>query len=312
MEPSRARPADAVPDSWVDRWLPEGLTPWARLMRLDRPVGAWLLLWPCWWSTMLAAHVAGLQPWDGRVLLALVAFGTGALVMRAAGCTINDIWDRRIDARVARTAGRPVASGAVSVPGALALLAVLGLVGLGILLSFNRPTVITAVASLPLVVLYPLAKRVTYWPQVVLGTVFNWGALLGWTAITGHYPGAQALLLYAGCFCWTLGYDTIYAHMDREDDVKAGVKSSALALGERTRPFLWIVYSLALLLWGLSAMAGGLGLLFWLGLIGASIHFAWQIARFDMHDPATCLRLFRSNIRFGWILFAAIIAGHWG
>ncbi len=312
MRPTRERPADAVPDGWVDRHLPAPLRPWARLMRLDRPVGAWLLLWPCWWSTAMAAAAPGPRPWDMQVLAILAAFAAGALVMRAAGCAVNDIWDRHIDARVARTAGRPIASGAIGVPGAVLAVAVLGLIGLAILLTFNERTMIVAVASLPLVVLYPLAKRVTYWPQAVLGIVFNWGALLGWPAVNGEYPGWPALALHAGCFLWTLGYDTIYAHMDRADDVAAGVKSSALALGGRTRPFLWAVYGGAVALWALAGALAPLGPLFHAGLALAAGHFVWQIRSLDIDDPANCLRLFRSNIGFGWIVFAAIIVGQLG
>lgn len=312
MEPTTLRPADAVPDGWVDRWLPLALRPWARLMRLDRPVGTWLLLWPCWWSTVLAAAATGTNPWEPRILLLLAAFAAGALVMRGAGCAVNDIWDRDIDSRVARTAGRPIASGAISVIGALALVVVLGLIGLAVLLSFNTPTIFMAIASLPLVVLYPLAKRVTHWPQAVLGIVFNWGALLGWPAVTGDYPGWPAAALYAGCICWTLGYDTIYAHMDRADDTAAGVKSSALALGAGTKPFLWIIYGAALAFWAAAGWQSGLGLYFHLVLALAAVHFAWQITRLDINAPANCLRLFKSNISFGWIVFTAIIAGQLG
>ncbi|MGE0667309.1 MAG: 4-hydroxybenzoate octaprenyltransferase [Sphingomonadales bacterium] len=312
MEPTTPRPADADPGGWVDRRLPARLRPWARLMRLDRPVGTWLLLWPCWWSTVLAVTDTGSRPWDPEILLILLAFAAGALVMRGAGCAVNDIWDRNIDAKVARTAGRPIASGAISVHGAVMLVIVLGGIGLAILVSFTPRTIVVAALSLPLVVLYPLAKRVTHWPQAVLGVVFNWGALLGWPAVTGHYPGWPALLLYLGCFCWTLGYDTIYAHMDRADDTAAGVKSSALALGDRTRPFLWAVYGSAIAFWALSGWLCGLSPLFHAGLALAGAHFAWQIIRLDIDDPANCLRLFRSNIRFGWIVFAAIIAGQSG
>jgi 4-hydroxybenzoate polyprenyltransferase len=306
-----SRPADAIPGGWVDRWLPPRLQPWARLMRLDRPVGTWLLLWPCWWSAMLAAGATGRPPWDPALLGTLAAFAAGALTMRSAGCAVNDIWDRKIDARVARTAGRPLASGAITVRGALALVTALGAIGLAILLTFNQPSIVVAIASLPLVVLYPLAKRVTDWPQAVLGVVFNWGALVGWTAVTGAWPGAAALALHAGCFCWTVGYDTIYAHMDRADDVRAGVRSSALALGRRTRPFLAAVYALAVLGWAAAGWLAGAGPLLYLGLVGAAAHLAWQVRRLDIDDPALCLRLFRANISFGWIVFAAIMAGHW-
>lgn len=310
--PGDAVPGDAVPGGWVDRWLPAPLRPWARLMRLDRPVGVWLLLWPCWWSTMLAVTDTGLRPWSPELLPVLLAFGVGALVMRGAGCAVNDIWDRDIDARVARTAGRPIASGAIGVPGAIVLVIALGLVGLAILLTFTSRTIVVAVLSLPLVLLYPLAKRVTHWPQAVLGIVFNWGALLGWPAVTGQYPGWPALMLYLGCVCWTLGYDTIYAHMDRADDTAAGVKSSALALGDRTKPFLSVIYAAALTFWAVAGHACDLHWPFFAGLALAATHFAWQLTRLDIDNPANCLRIFRSNVQFGWIMFGAVITGQFG
>ncbi|MDX1581071.1 MAG: 4-hydroxybenzoate octaprenyltransferase [Alphaproteobacteria bacterium] len=305
------RPADARPDNWVDKWAPRPARPYLRLMRLDRPVGAWLLLWPCWWAVALATacETCGepqLPSW--RLLL---AFAAGALIMRAAGCVINDLWDRKIDAKVERTAGRPIASGAVSVPQALMVLAGLLLAGLIVLLQFNTITILMGLLAVPLVIVYPLAKRVTYWPQLVLGLTFNWGAFLGWTAVKGGWPGWPSLLLYLGGVFWTLGYDTIYGHMDKRDDVKAGVKSAALALGERTKPFFWIVYPAALVLWGLAGWRADLGPLFYAGLGLAGVHFAWQILSVDLDDPPSCLRRFKSNIRFGAIIFLAIFAGYY-
>ncbi|MFN3232388.1 MAG: 4-hydroxybenzoate octaprenyltransferase [Alphaproteobacteria bacterium] len=304
------RPADAVPDGWVDRRLPEGLRPWARLMRLDRPVGVWLLLWPCWWSVMLAGAATDRAPWDPFICKVLLAFAAGAIVMRGAGCIVNDLWDRQIDARVERTAGRPIASGVISPLAAIGFLFVLGLLGLAILLWFNQWTIMIALASVPLILLYPLAKRVTYWPQIVLGIVFNWGALLGWTALFDAPPAIPAILLYLGCFFWTLGYDTIYAHQDRADDVEAGVKSSALALKGRTKPFLRLCFCLMVALVGLSGWLLSLGPAFFAGMIGVALHFAWQLSKLDIDDPAVCLRLFKSNVDVGWLVFVALIGGY--
>ena len=304
-----ARPADAIPDGWVDRRLPVSLRPWARLMRLDRPVGVWLLLWPCWWSTMLAAAMTDRPPWDPFICQVLIAFALGAVVMRAAGCIVNDLWDRKIDAKVARTAGRPIASGAISPLAAFGFLIVLGLLGLAILLWFNRWTVVVALASVPLIVLYPLAKRVTYWPQIVLGVVFNWGALLGWTAVTNTPPSLPAILLYTGCVFWTLGYDTIYAHQDKADDVAAGVKSSALALGKHSKMFIRICYVLVLSFVAAASILVAAGPLLFLGVFIVAGHFAWQLSRLDIDSPATCLKLFKSNVDVGWLMFASLVAG---
>ena len=308
-EETTARPADATPGGWVDSRLPEELRPWARLMRLDRPVGVWLLLWPCWWSVMLAGAASGLDPWYGAVWKPLVMFALGAVVMRAAGCIINDLWDRDIDAKVARTDGRPIASGGITMLAAFILMFVLAMIGLALLLWFNTWTVIVGLASVPFIIFYPLAKRFTDWPQIVLGIVFNWGALLGWCAVMDGTPGIPAVLLYAACFFWTLGYDTIYAHQDKEDDVMAGVKSSALALGDRTKPFLWVTYGLAILLIGVAGLRIGMGPLFYLGLAGAAYHFVWQIQGLNIDDPDNCLRMFKSNVNLGWIVFGAMLLG---
>jgi len=218
--------SDIPPQSWIDRVPGEGLRPYLRLARLDRPIGTWLLLLPCWWATAMAA-----PGWPDPWFLGL--FAVGALVMRGAGCTVNDIADREFDKKVARTAGRPIASGQVSVAQALAFLALQLGIGLAVLLQFNGYTVILGVSSLALVAIYPFAKRVTYWPQFVLGLTFNWGALVGWAAVTGGLE-APAVLLYAAGILWTMGYDTIYAHQDKEDDVLIGVKSTALKFGAAT------------------------------------------------------------------------------
>lgn len=229
--------------------------------------------------------------------------------MRGAGCIVNDIVDRDIDPKVQRTANRPIASGAISVPAALGFLCAQGLAGLAILLLFNLKTALLGFASLPLIVVYPFMKRVTYWPQAVLGVTFNWGALMGWTAVSGTWPAWPAIALYAGCLAWTLGYDTIYAHQDRVDDLQIGVKSSALKLGARTKPFLWSVYTAAILLFGLAGAAAGLDTYFYVGMLIAWCHIAWQIFVLDIDEPSVCLRVFRSNIGFGAIVFLAIVAG---
>ncbi|MGB0670831.1 MAG: 4-hydroxybenzoate octaprenyltransferase [Rhodospirillales bacterium] len=292
---------DMPKTSWLDR-LPASWLPYARLMRADRPIGTWLLLLPCWWSLSLAS------PGFPDLWMALL-FGVGALVMRGAGCTVNDIADRDFDARVARTALRPIASGAVSLRAAFVFLAAQLLVGLAILLQFNGLTIAVGAGSLVLVALYPFAKRVTYWPQAVLGLTFNWGALVGWTAVTGSLDLPPVLFYVAGLF-WTLGYDTIYAHQDKEDDVMVGVKSTALKFGDRTPIWLAGFYVLALVLMGAGGWLAGLGWAFWAGLALGGLHLARQVITVDINDAAGCLATFKSNRDFGLIVTAAIIAGH--
>jgi len=241
------------------------------------------------------------------MLLAL--FAVGAVVMRGAGCTLNDIADREYDGKVARTRLRPLPSGRVSVRQAAVFMLAQLAVGAAILLNFNTASIVLGVAVLGLIGTYPFMKRITYWPQLFLGLNFNWGALLGWTAVTGALAWPPVLLYVGGVF-WTLGYDTIYAHQDKEDDARIGVKSSALALGERTRPFLFAFYAAAALLWGAAGAAAGLGPLFWIGLAGAALQLGWQAARVDTGDPADCLDKFRSNRAVGWLLLAGIVGGH--
>lgn len=297
-------PVDIRPDAFVMRALPPAARPYAELMRLDRPIGVWLLVLPGWWSIAMAAQAAT-EPWV--LPWFVLAFGIGAVLMRGAGCTWNDVTDREFDAKVARTATRPIASGRLSVKAALLFLAAQLLAAFLILLSFNTFAILLGAASLLLVFLYPLAKRVTNWPQAVLGLTFNWSALLGWAAVRGELALAP-ILLYAGCVFWTLGYDTIYAHQDKEDDAIVGVKSSALALGERTRPFLWLFYGAALALMAASLAVLGAGWPAWLGLGAGTAHLAWQAAAVDIHDPADCLAKFRSNRVFGWMLLAGLAA----
>ncbi|CAA7616794.1 4-hydroxybenzoate polyprenyltransferase [Magnetospirillum sp. LM-5] len=287
--------------NWIDRWIPAPARPYLRLMRLDRPIGTWLLLFPCWWSSALAA-----DGWPDIRLFIL--FAVGAVVMRGAGCTVNDIADHKFDALVARTAGRPIPSGAVSVPQAVAFLALQLLAGLVILLQLPPFAIMVGAASLLLVFPYPLMKRITWWPQAWLGLTFNWGALLGWAAVTGEI-GPPALVLYAAGILWTLGYDTIYAHQDKEDDIMVGIKSTALRLGDSTPAWLIGFYGGTLALVGLACWLAGLSWAFWPGLALAGLQLAWQVRTVDIDDGADCLDKFKSNRFFGWALLAAIIAG---
>jgi 4-hydroxybenzoate polyprenyltransferase len=295
--------ADAPADNWVDRFMPPALRPYARLMRLDRPIGWWLLLLPCWWGLTLAqiAGEGGMPNlWYGLLLL------LGAIVMRGAGCTLNDIADRNFDAKVARTRSRPIPSGQVSVKAAFIFLILQCLLGLIILLQFNWTTVAIGVASLVIVAIYPFMKRFTYWPQVFLGLAFNWGALVGWSAIH-HGLAPPALFLYLGGLAWTLAYDTIYAHQDKEDDVLIGVKSTALKFGAAS--FWWIggFFLLALLLIEGSLWLAQARLLAHMGVAAAAVHAAWQISRLDIDDPQRCLKLFRSNREFGLLILLGLL-----
>ncbi len=318
---SRATAATDIPrDSWIDRLLPAAARPYARLMRLDRPIGTWLLLFPCWWGFFLASpgDVTGgvmshlllgvsTYNWSSLWLVAMaLLFAIGAIVMRGAGCTYNDIVDRDFDAKVARTALRPIPSGQVSVRQAVVFLAAQLLVGFLILLLFNRFTILLGVLSLALVFTYPLMKRVTYWPQAFLGLTFNWGALMGWASVTGGLA-LPAFALYAGGIAWTLHYDTIYAHQDKEDDALVGVKSTALKLGAATKRWL-IGFSVATVLLFAVALVG-LGWPAWIALALLSCHLAWQIVAVDLDDPADCLAKFHSNRWIGWILLIGIVVG---
>ena len=301
-----ASPTDIARGDWIDRRVPLAARPYCRLVRLDRPIGAWLLLWPCWWGLALAADGGPFGPWPDPWLMAL--FGVGALIMRGAGCTLNDIADRDFDARVARTATRPLASGALRPLQAWLFLSALLGVGLVILLQLNGAAIALGLVALPLVALYPFMKRITWWPQAWLGLTFNWGALMGWAAVAGGL-GAPALALYAAGIAWTLGYDTIYAHQDKEDDALIGIKSSARRLGARTRPALYVFYGVAVALTGLAGALAGLAWPFYLGLAAEAAQLAWQAAAVDIDAPADCLAKFKSNRLLGLIVFAAIVAG---
>lgn len=300
---SRADAADIARDGWVDRLLPAAVRPYARLARLDRPIGTWLLLFPGWWAIALAAAPGTVPDWR---LLAL--FAIGALVMRGAGCTINDIVDRDFDARVARTRTRPIPAGEVSVRQAVAFLGLQCLIGLLILLRLTPTAIMLGVGVLALIVAYPFMKRVTWWPQLFLGLTFNWGAVLGWAAVSDGVPPA-ALLLYAGGIAWTLGYDTIYAHQDKEDDAIVGVRSTARLFGENTKSWLAGLYGGALMLFALAFAAAEAPLPALAGLVAAGAHMARQIAALDIDDPDQCLRLFKSNSVVGWLIFAGLLGG---
>jgi 4-hydroxybenzoate polyprenyltransferase len=300
MNDGASRVADST-GNWVDGIAPAWLRPYLRLARLDRPIGSWLLLMPCWWSAALAAVHAGAQVNVWHLLL----FFIGAFAMRGAGCTWNDIVDRDLDRRVERTRSRPIPAGQVTVRSAAAFLVLQALIGLAVLLQFNRFTHYVGFASLAVVAIYPFMKRVTYWPQIVLGLAFSWGALMGWPALFARLD-PPAFLLYSGAISWVVGYDTIYAHQDREDDALIGIKSTALLFRERTKPMLTVFYALAVTLIALAGWSAGAGVIFAFGLAAFAAHLAWQIARLKIDDPGNCLAVFKSNRDAGLILFAAL------
>src|SRR5438270_2422160 len=302
MSGAADRVADAA-GNWVDTRAPQWSRPYLRLSRLDRPIGSWLLLMPCWWSAALAA---GITESVDKLPRILALFFVGAFVMRGAGCTWNDITDRDLDARVERTRSRPIPAGQVSVPQALAFLVVQALIGLAVLLQFNRFAVMTGIASLIIVVIYPFMKRITWWPQVVLGLAFSWGALMGFAVTLGRIDAA-ALALYAGSIAWVIGYDTIYAHQDAEDDALIGIKSTARLFGKRTRQALVVFYALAVILIGVALTLAGVLWPAWVGLAAFAAHLGWQIARLDVGVPALCLRVFKSNRDAGLLLFAGLL-----
>jgi len=300
---SDGKVADAPRGNWVDRVLPARARPYARLARLDRPIGWWLLLWPCWWSSALATnYVEAPVP----VLPHLLLFLVGAIVMRGAGCTYNDIVDRKIDAAVARTRSRPIPSGQVSVAGALVFMIVLALIGLVVLLQFDPFTILLGIASLGTIVIYPFLKRFTNWPQIGLGISFSWGALMGWSALFGDVD-LPAIILYLGCIFWVIGYDTIYALQDKEDDTLAGVRSTARLFGRRAKRLIAVSYAAATLLFAVSFWLADTDIIAFVGLALGAAHLAWQVNTLDTENPDRCLRLFRSNRDYGWILFLGIL-----
>jgi 4-hydroxybenzoate polyprenyltransferase len=302
MSPVTGSVADAT-GNWVDTVAPSWLRPYLRLSRLDRPIGSWLLLLPCWWSSALAAIAAHAR---APSLWHIALFFVGAFAMRGAGCTWNDIVDRDLDASVERTRSRPIPSGQVTVTQAALFLIGQSFVGFAVLISFNTFTIALGIASLAIVAVYPFMKRITYWPQIVLGLAFSWGALMGWAAAFGSL-NAPALLLYAGSISWVIGYDTIYAHQDREDDALIGIKSTALLFGARTKPMLALFYGIAVVLIGAAGYFAGAGFIFALGLLAFAAHLCWQIARLNIADPDNCLAVFKSDRDAGLILFAGLL-----
>lgn len=317
--------SDAPSGHWVYRVLPRSVWPYAQLARWDRPIGWWLLLWPCWWSAAMAAS-AGAKSMalpsgitDAAPVLSLLAdvmpsplvlllFLVGAVAMRGAGCTYNDIVDQRIDEQVARTRSRPLPSGQVSRRQAWAFLAAQALIGLVVLLQFNGFAILLGVASLAVVAVYPFAKRFTNWPQFFLGLAFSWGALMGWAVEFGTLA-LPPLLLYCGAILWTIGYDTIYAHQDKEDDALVGVKSTARLFGDRTKPALTALYSGALIFFAMAFMQADVPFPALAGLVAAAFHMVRQIRVLDIDDPDQCLKLFKSNSHLGWLVFLGLIGG---
>jgi 4-hydroxybenzoate polyprenyltransferase len=299
-------PGDSPPDTLILRALPRALRPYALLARLDRPIGTWLLLFPCWWGILISPDVLDRSSHAlGHALL----FAIGAVVMRGAGCTYNDIVDRRIDAQVARTRGRPLPSGAVSVGAAVLFMVVQMAIGCIVLASFNRFTFWLGVLSLVLVFTYPFMKRITWWPQAWLGLAFNWGVLMGYAAETGRLD-APAYLLYAAGILWTLGYDTIYALQDREDDALIGVRSTARKFGDEAKNWITAFYVGTIALLVAAGTAAGMGTSFYAVLAIGAAQLAWQTSSLQIDSPTDCLAKFRSNRLFGWLVAAALLLGH--
>lgn len=304
-----ARVADAPSDNWVYRLLPRLLWPYAQLARWDRPIGWQLLMWPCFWAASLAANVAiasGQFQWS-TYGWHLILFFVGAVAMRGAGCTYNDLIDEQIDRQVARTRSRPLPSGRVSRKQAWAFLAIQALAGLLVLIQFNLFTIVLGILSLAIVAIYPFAKRFTDWPQFFLGLAFSWGGLVGWSAQFGNLS-MSTVFLYCAAVVWTIGYDTIYAHQDKDDDALIGVRSTARLFGDQTRTWLIGFYSAMLVLLLVSFIAAGVGLLAYAGAVIAAALLAWQILVLDIKDADQCLKLFKFNNRVGLIVFLGLLA----
>jgi 4-hydroxybenzoate polyprenyltransferase len=304
------RVVDAPSDNWVYRLLPPYIWPYAQLARWDRPIGWQLLLWPCWWSALLAANVTALSASVDIPMVAfhLALFTVGAIMMRGAGCTYNDLVDHDIDMKVARTRSRPLPSGRVSRTQARIFMAAQAFVGLVVLLQFNLFAIVLGVASLAVVAIYPFAKRFTDWPQFFLGLAFSWGALMGWAAAFGSL-GSPPLWLYVGSVLWTIGYDTLYAHQDKEDDALIGVRSTARLFADRTKIWLTGIYTLAIVAIAIACWTAGSPWLVFVGLAIAAAMLARQIIVVDIDDADQCLALFKSNNRVGWMVFASLCAG---
>lgn len=293
---------------WIERHIPEEFRPYAYLARLDRPIGIWLLLLPGWWGIVLAS--GGFFGMSLYAWLVFILFGIGAIVMRAAGCVINDLWDRDLDKKVERTKERPLAAGTVNAKQAMSFLAGLLTAGLLILLSMNRLTVILGIMTIPLIIAYPLMKRLTWWPQAFLGITFNFGALMGYSAISGSI-GISSLLLYLGGICWTLGYDTVYAHQDKEDDALAGMKSTALLFGSESGKWVKRFYELTTLLLVFAVLLTSGSLWTTILVLMASSHLLWQMTEWNPKDSASSLKIFRSNRDFGLLILLALGFGNY-
>jgi 4-hydroxybenzoate polyprenyltransferase len=294
-----------IPSRSFLRFLPAWTHPYAQLARWDRPVGTWLLFWPCAWSVSLAAQMQEHQ-FDLVPLAMIAAFWLGAFFMRGAGCTLNDMADVAFDAAVERTAGRPLPSGRVTRKQAAVFMVLQALGGLVVVLQFNLPTIALSFAALVIVALYPFAKRVTNWPQLVLGLAFNWGALVGWSAWYGQIA-LPAVLLYLAGIAWTLGYDTIYAHQDKSDDAIVGVKSTALLFGDKTLVWVSGFYALTWVLLVAAGLSAGAGAVFLLLMLAAGGHLIWQVRASNIDDQAQCLKIFKSNVQFGGLVWIAIM-----
>ncbi len=296
--------ADAVKGNWVDTLAPEFTRPYLRLARADRPIGTWLLLWPCWWSLALSGGTGSyfIDVWY------LILFAVGAWVMRAAGCVYNDILDRDYDSRVERTKSRPIPSGQVSVRNSALFMLLCCFVGFLVLIQFNVFSILLGASSLLVVAVYPLMKRITYWPQFVLGLAFSWGGLMGWASVKGEISLAS-VFVYCAAVVWTIGYDTIYAHQDKEDDALVGLKSTALRFGEKTKSWLTLFYGLTTVLLALAGYFAGAGVLMYVFLGLGVLHLIWQIRTLDINDGNNCLDRFRSNRDYGAIVFVGMVLG---
>lgn len=293
-----------TPDSqsnWIEALPVEAVKPYLRLARADKPIGVWLLLWPCWWSVLLSGG-SGSFLYD---IWLLSLFAIGAIVMRSAGCAYNDIVDKDYDAQVARTQNRPIPSGDISPLQATIFMAICSFIGLAVLLQFNTFAIFLGIGSLGIVALYPFMKRITSWPQAVLGLAFSWGALMGWASVRGSLDIAPILLYCANVF-WTIGYDTIYAHQDKEDDALLGLKSTALRFGKSTKIWLTVFYGSAIILLGLAGWFAQAHALYYACLCFAALHLIWQIYTLDIDDTENCLTRFRSNRDFGAFIFFSL------
>lgn len=311
--------SDIQTEKPIFRILPKALHPYVKLARLDRPIGTWLLLLPCWWSIVLAS--GGFTRMTMREWQLMALFALGAVLMRGAGCVVNDLWDRDIDAKVERTRTRPLPAGEVSPKQALAFLALLLSASLAILLSLNTLCIKLGIASLLLVATYPLMKRITWWPQLFLGFTFNWGALMGWAAVNGNFNPSDwtgvtgpaqwffiaPFWLYVGGILWTLAYDTVYAHQDKEDDATVGIRSTALLFGKNSRQFVGTCFLLALTCLGTAKFFGAPSPLMPLLVVPVVAHGLWQLNTWRMDDAQSCLKTFRANRDFG--LLALIMLG---